>query len=160
MYSAAQVLSLQYTNKPIISKNNYKGKTKTKLLSIEKLDYSRVRVKVNYRPALALMDLQTTGAELINERFVHLFSLPTYSIDKKSLNITIKGSNAAIAKAYDVQMDYGVYTEIRTLTIGHPAGWDMIVGKPGLTALKALILAAPNPFTIQTEGMARFVFKE
>jgi len=36
----------------------------------------------------------------------------------------------------------------------------MIVGKPVLTALNALITAGPKPVTIQPEGMARFAPKE
>jgi len=64
MRTATQVLSLQHTSKPVIAKNNYKGKTKAKPQSTEELDYSRVRVKVNGHPALALTDLQTTGGDL------------------------------------------------------------------------------------------------
>ena len=90
MRTAPQVLSLQYTNKPVIAKNNYKGKTKAKPQSPEELDYSRVRVKVNGNPALALVDLQTTGRDLIYAQFVHLYGLTTYGIDKMSLNTTIK----------------------------------------------------------------------
>jgi len=106
------------------------------------------------------MDLQTTGGDLINAQFVHLYGLPTYGIDKKSLNTTIKGSKSVIEKAYDVQMDYGVYTETRTLYVAHFDGWDIILGKPALTALNALIPAGPKPVTIQPEGMARFALKE
>jgi len=102
MRTAAQVLSLQHNNKPVIAKNNYKGKTKKKTQSTKELDYSRVRVKVNGHPALALVDLQTTGGDLINARFVHLYGLPTYAIDKKSLNTAIKGSKGVIEKACDV----------------------------------------------------------
>jgi len=36
----------------------------------------------------------------------------------------------------------------------------MILGKPALTALNALIPAGPKPVTIQPEGMARFAIKE
>jgi len=36
----------------------------------------------------------------------------------------------------------------------------MILGKPALTALNALIPAEPKPVTIQPEGMARFALKE
>jgi len=93
MRTAAQVLSLQHTNKPIIAKNNYKGKTKAKPQSTEVIDYSRVQVKVNGHPTLALVDLQTTGGDLINAQFVHLYGLPTYGIDKKSLNTAIKGQS-------------------------------------------------------------------
>jgi len=106
MRTAAQVLSLQHARKPVIATNNYKGKTKAKPQSTEELDYSRIRVKVNGHPALALVDLQTTGGDLINPQFVHLYSLPTYGIDKKSLNTAIKGSKGVIEMACDVQMDY------------------------------------------------------
>jgi len=148
MRTATQVLSLQHNSKPVIAKNNYKGKTKAKPQSTEELDYSRVRVKVNGHPALALVDLQTTGGDLIKAQFVHLYGLPTYGIDKKSLNTVIKGSKGVIEKACDVQMDYRGYTETRTLYVAHLAGWDMILGKSALTALNALIPAGPKPITI------------
>jgi len=57
-------------------------------------------------------------------------------------------------------MDYGGYTETRTLYVAHLTGWDMILGKPALTALNALIPAGPKPVTIQPEGLARFALKE
>jgi len=160
MRTAAQVLDLQHTSNPVIAKNNYKGKTKVKPQSTAELDYSRVLVKVNGHPALALVDLQTTGGYLINAQFVHLYGLPTYGIDKKSLNTTIKGSKGVIEKACDVQMDYGGYTETRPLYVEHFAGWDMILGKPVLTVLNALIPARPKPVPIQPEGMARFTLTE
>jgi len=160
MHIAAQVLSLQHTSKPVIAKNNSKGKTKAKPHSAEELDCSRVRVKVDSHPALALVDLQTTGGDLINAQSVHLYGLPTYGIEKKSLNTAIKGSKGVIEKACDVQMDYEGYTETRTLYVAHLAGWDMILGKPALTALNALIPAGPKPVTIQPEGMACFALKQ
>jgi len=65
-----------------------------------------------------------------------------------------------IEKSCDVPMDYGGYTETRTLYIAHLAGWDMILGKPVLTALNALIPAGPKPVTVQPKGMAHFARKE
>jgi len=148
MRTAAPNPSLQHTNKPVIAKNNYKGKTKAKSQSTEELDYSAVPIKVNGHPALDLVDLQTTGGDLINAQFVHLYGLPTYGVDKKSLNTAIKGSKGMIERACDVQMDYGGYTETRTLYVAHLAGWDMTLGKPVLTTLNALIPAGPKPVTI------------
>jgi len=160
MPTAAQLESLPHTSNRVIPKTNYKGKTKAKPQSIKELAYSRVRVKVNGQPALAIVYLQTIGGDLINAQFMHLYSLPTYGIGKKSINTVIKGSKGVIEKACDVQMDYGAYTETRTLYLVHLAGWDMILGKPALTALNALIPAGPKPVTIQPEGMARFALKE
>jgi len=141
MHTTTEFESLEHSSKLVIAKNNYKGKTKGKPQSTEEIDYSRVRVKVNSHPALTLVDLQTTGRDLINAQLVHLYGLLTYGIDKKSLNTAIKGSKGVILKAYDVQMDYGGYMESRTLYVAPLAGWDMILGKPALTALNALILA-------------------
>jgi len=57
-------------------------------------------------------------------------------------------------------MDYGGHTETRRLYVGHLTGWDMILGKPALTTLNALIPAGPKPITIQPEWMAPFALKE
>jgi len=74
-----------------------------------------VRVKVNSHPVLGIVDLQMTSGDLINIQFVHLYGLPTYGIEKKSLNSTINGSKGVIEKACNVQMDYGEYMETRTV---------------------------------------------
>jgi len=136
------------------------GRTKAQPQSTEELDYRRLRVKVNGQPASALVNLESTGGDLIYAQFVHLCCLSTYGIDKKSLNTAIKGSKSVIEKACDVPMDLGGYTEIRTLYIAHPAGWDMIPGKPALTALNALIPVGPKPITIEPEEMAHVALKE
>jgi len=57
-------------------------------------------------------------------------------------------------------MHYGGYKETRMLYVGYLASWDIILGKPALIALNALILAGPKPVTIQPERMARFALKE
>jgi len=157
---AAKVLSLQPTSKPVIAQDNYKGQTKAKRPFTIELDYSRVQVKVNGHSALALVDIQTNGGDLINTQFVHLSNLPTYGIDKNSINAAMKAYKCMIEKASDVQMDYGGYTQTSMLYVAYLAGWDMMLGKPALTALNTLIPAGPKPVTIQPEGMARFALKE
>jgi len=57
-------------------------------------------------------------------------------------------------------MDYRGYTETRMFYVAHLAGWDMILGKPALTALNAIIPAGPKTVTIQREEMACFALKE
>jgi len=101
-----------------------------------------------------------TGGDLINAQFVNLYGLPTYGINKQALKTAIKGLMGVIEKAWYVQMIYGGYTETRTLYVVHPAGWNMILGKPALTGLNALIPAGPILVTIQAEGMARFELKQ
>jgi len=53
-----------------------------------------------------------------------------------------------------------VYIETRILNIAHLTGWDMILGKPALTALNDLISAGPKPAPIQLEGISHFALKE
>ena len=65
-----------------------------------------------------------------------------------------------IEKACDVLIDYGGYIETRTFYVGHLAGGDMILGKPALTALNALIPVRQKPITIQLEGIVRFALQE
>ena len=102
---------------------------------------------------------QTTGGDVINTQFVHLYGLPTYGIAKWSHNTTIKESKGGIENAWDVQMDYRGYTDIRTLCVAHLAGWDMILGKQVLTALNALIPVRPKLFIIQLEEIAHFALR-
>jgi len=91
---------------------------------------------------------------------MYLYSLPTYGIDKKSLNTAIKGSKDIIEKAGDIQIDYGGYTATRMLYVVYLAGWDMILGKLAPTVLNTLIPAGLKYVTIQPEGMAYFALKE
>jgi len=136
------------------------GKTKAKPLSREELDYSRVRIKVNGHPALDFVDLLTNSGDLINVQYVHLCSLPTYSLNKKSLNTVIQGYKSVIEKARDIQIDYAGYTKTRTLYVAHLAGWDMILGKPALTTLNNFIPVGTKLVTIHPEGRTHFALKE
>jgi len=104
--------------------------------------------------------LLTTGGDLINAQFVHLYGLPTYGIYKKSLNTTDQESKGVTEKTCDVQMDYGWYKETGTPYVAHLQDWDIILGKLVPTALNPLIPAGLKPVTIQPEGMAQFALKE
>ena len=106
------------------------------------------------------MDLQTTGGDLLNAQFAHIYSLPTYRIGKKSLNTAIKGLKGVIETACDIQMDYGGYTETRTLYVAHLAGWAKILGNLALIGVNALMPAGTKAVPIQHEGMASFALKE
>jgi len=60
----------------------------------------------------------------------------------------------------DFQIDYGGYTETRTIYVAHLTAWDMVIGKTVPTVLNALIPAGLKPVTIQPEGITRFAVKE
>ena len=82
MRTAAQEMQLQQP----VGKTRWKEKTKQKpqVAVREPLDPNRVFVKVNGHPALALIDLQTIGGDLISAQFVYLIS---YQYSKLNLRL-------------------------------------------------------------------------
>jgi len=88
MRTAAQSVSTELQPLP---KFSTKGKYKLQP-AIEPLDNSKVQVQINGHNALALVNLQTKGSDLINSQLLCLFKIPTKSIEKKSLSIMIQGS--------------------------------------------------------------------
>ena len=52
------------------------------------LDPNRVFVKVNSNSALALIDPQTIGGDLISAQFVYLYKLPVVKIEAETLAVT------------------------------------------------------------------------
>jgi len=75
MCSTTQLLSQQQSSKQVSIKKYYKDKIKAKPQYITELDYSRVWVKVNGHPVVALVDLEATSGDFIYTQFVHLYGL-------------------------------------------------------------------------------------
>jgi len=92
-------------------------------------------VKINGYPALALMDLQNNYGDLISIPFLHLHSLGTYVIDRKSLNTVIKKPKCVRKIACDIQMDYREYMEKRILYVAYHAGGEKIIGNIALRVI-------------------------
>ena len=104
MRTAAQEMQLQQP----VGKTRSKEKTKRKpQVAIRKpLDRNRVFVKVNGHPALALIDLQTIGGDLISAQFVSLYKLPVVKIEPKTLATPIKGSKGTVDKTCEVELNW------------------------------------------------------
>ena len=90
MMTMAQEMQLQ---RPV-GKTRLKEKTKQKpqVAIRSPLDPNRVCVKVTGHLALALIDLQTMGGDLIRAQFVYLYKLPVVKIEPNTLATAIKGS--------------------------------------------------------------------
>jgi hypothetical protein len=151
--TAAQLVGHQFRTQP---RSTPKGKRQLPKKAIEAPDNSKVQVKVNGHTALALVDLQTKGGDLINSQFVYLYQIPTKTIEKKSLNTAIKGSKGTIDKTCEIKLNWNGYEETRTFYVAHLSSWDLILGQPALESVKAIIPAGQNPVTIQPDGMQRF----
>ena len=90
-----------------VGKTRSKEKTKRKpqVPIREPLDPNRVFVKVNGHRALALIDLQTIGGDLISAQFVYLYKLPVVKIEPKTLATAIKGSKGTVDKTCEVELN-------------------------------------------------------
>ena len=111
-----------------------------KSISIQEVDTNRVAVTINGNKAMALIDLQTEGCNLLNAQFVQLFKIPTRELNPPlTLMTAIKGSRASINKAAEIELDWGGHTETITCCVAHLQGEDIIIGKPVLWKNKAVI---------------------
>ena len=111
---------------------------------------------MNGNPALALIDLQTLGGDLISAQFVYLYKLPVVKIEPKTPATAIKGSKGTVDKTCAVELNWGGFEESRMFYVAHLSGWDMILGKPTLEDVRATISAGTALVTIQSPGMYRF----
>ena len=83
----------------------FRSKRKPQVAIRKPLDPNRVFVKVNGHPALALIDLQTIGGDIISPQFVYLYKLPVVKIEPKTLATASKGSKATVDKTCEVVLN-------------------------------------------------------
>ena len=111
-----------------------------KTISVQEVETNRVAVKINSNRAMALIDLQTEGCNLINAQFVHLFQIATRDLQPPlTLMTTIKGSRASINKAAEIELDWGGHIETITCCVANLSREDIIIGKPLLLKNKVVI---------------------
>ena len=121
--SAAQALSLRRESKPKgFNKDKIQKRFQFKVTKPEPTDFSKGLVKADGHPALALVDLQTQGGDLIDSKFIYLYSIPTRPSEKKTLTTAIKRSQGTIDKECTIQLDWIRYFEERTFHVAHLSG--------------------------------------
>ena len=154
MRTAAQEMQLQQP----VGKTRSKEKTKQKpqVAVREPLDLDRVFVKLNGHPALALIDLQTIGGDLISTQFVYLYKLPVVKIESETLATAIEAYKGTVDKTCEVELNWRGFEESRMFCVAHLSGWDRILVKPALQDVRATISAGTAPGTIPPPGMDRF----
>ena len=93
MVIAAQALSIRRESRPKgFDKDKIKERPQFKVTKPQPTDFSKVLVKADGHPVLALVDLQTQEGDLIDFKFVHFYCMPTSWSEKKTLTTAIKGS--------------------------------------------------------------------
>ena len=137
MRTAAEEMQLQQPVGKTRSKEE--NKQKPQVAVGEPLDPNPVFVNVEGHPALALINLQTIGGDLISARFVYLYKLPVVKLDPKTLATAIKGSKGTVDKTCEVELNWGGVEETKMFYVAHLSGWDMILGKPALQDVRAML---------------------
>ena len=149
MVTAAQAQSITRESRlKVFNKDQIKERPQFKATKPEPTNFSKILVKANGHPALALVDLQTQGGDLINSKFVHLYCIPTRPSEKKILTTAIKESQGKIDKECTIQLDWIGCLEESTFYLAHLSGWDMILREPALSAVNAEISASKEPISI------------
>ena len=106
MVIAARDLSVRRESRPKeFNKDEIKKRPQFKPNKPKLTDFSKVVVKANRQPALALVDLQTKAGDLINSKFVHLYRILTRPSEKKTATTGIKGSQRTIDKECTIQFN-------------------------------------------------------
>ena len=109
--TAAQEMQLQQlVGKPRLEEEH---KQKPQVAIREPLDPNLVFVEMHRHSALAPIDQQTIGADLISEQFVYLYKLSVVKIEPKTLATTIEGSKGTVDKTCEVELNCGGYVETR-----------------------------------------------
>ena len=99
MVTAAQALSIRRESRPKgFNKDKIQQRLQFTATKAEPTNFSKVLIKADGHPALAIVDFQTQGGDLIDSKCVHLYRMPTRPYEKKSLTTTIKGSQGTIDK--------------------------------------------------------------
>ena len=92
MVIAAQGLSIRRESRPKgFNNDKIKEQPQFKATKPEPTDFSKVLVKANRHPMLALVDLQPQVGDLFDCKFVHLYRILTRLSEKKTLTTAIKG---------------------------------------------------------------------
>ena len=142
MITRAQALSIRRESRPKeFNKDKIRERPQFKVTRPEPTEFSKVLVKDDGHPALALVDLPTQEGDLIDSKFVHLYHIPTRPSEKKTSTTAISGLQGTIDKECTIQLDWIGYLEEYTFYVAHFTGWDMILIEPALSAANCQISA-------------------
>ena len=107
-------------------------------------------IRCNNHEALTLLDPCTMYVDLISDTYCTIYKLPLQEI-KGDLPLTtaIKGSRSLINYKATVNLDIQGFKIERTLYVCHLQDWDIILGEPALTALRAIMEIVDNRVSIK-----------
>ena len=135
--SAAQTLK----TKKFTYTSNFKSIPQTKLeMKDTSSDHLLVATRINGHPAKTLVDHQTTGGDLISNKFCATHNLTLTPLpDPITVNLTIKGSKGVAHHYVIAEIDYNGHKETRSFYVVLLNYWDVVLGHPALKSHNAII---------------------
>jgi len=89
---------------------------------------------------------------LISNQFCDMYKIPTEKTDQKILGTAIKESKSYISAKATVEVDIQGHKETITFYVANLNEWNIILGNPALTTLRAVMDIAENQVSIYPRG--------
>ena len=100
----------------------------------------KIKVKVDGNPAIALVDNQTIGRDLISIQYCNTYNIPTYVLKKAvQIYLVLKGSKGTTKRFCRIKLEWEGHSENRLFYVAALDGYNMILGKQVLKENRALI---------------------
>jgi len=109
-------------------------------------------VQINGKNAQVLIDSCTMHGNLISNQFCHMYKIPTEKTDQKILGTAIKESKSYINAKATVEVDLQDHKECITFYVANLNEWNVILGNPALTTLRAVMDIAENQVSTYPRG--------
>src|SRR5258705_2474237 len=103
--------------------------------------------------ALALIDPQTTGGNLMSNNYASTYNLPLIQmLEPIQVNLALKGSRGSSTHYVNTKIRIGTHEREASFLIFPLDDWDVILGHPLLRDVKAIIDVAKAQMTITPSG--------
>src|SRR5258705_8081208 len=112
-----------------------------------------IDIEIEGNKALALIDPQTTGGNLMSNNYASTYNLPLIQmLEPIQVNLALKGSRGSSTHYINTKIRIGMHEREASFLIVALDDWDVILGHPLLHDVKAIIDVAKAQMTITPSG--------
>src|SRR5258705_565825 len=112
-----------------------------------------IDIEIEGNKALALIDPQTTGGNLMSNNYASTYNLPLIQmLEPIQVNLALKGSRGSSTHYVNTKIRIGTHEREASFLIVALDDWDVILGHPLLRDVKAIIDVAKAQMTITPSG--------
>ena len=109
-----------------------------------------IDVLINGNLARALVDQQTTRANLISTSYATTYNLPLVQFKEDlAIQLSLQGSREKSTHYVKTKLTIGQHEEMASFCVAALSDWDLILAEPLLRKLKAIINIAHHSMTIK-----------